>query len=85
MTRKTMAIIIAVCKHCQQIMEVATDESSEDGRWHPPRVGGQIGADVITSAKTVKASPLPLLGYVVELDTRIVPHCEAAKAARNTT
>ena len=82
MTKKSIAIVVSVCKHCQQIIEIANDESSEDGYWDFLKVGGHIGADIITSVKKVSIKNSFLPGYIVELDTRVVPHCEQAKRAR---
>lgn len=82
MTEQTMAIIVSVCKHCHRIIEIATDKSSSDGRWEPPIKGAKIEADVITSVKEVKVKNSHLRGYIVELDTRTVPHCESARQAK---
>ena len=83
MTKKTMAIIVSVCKHCHQIIDAVTDESADNGRWEPPVVGGEVEADIITDVKEVKWRHSPLRGYIIELDTRIVPHCAAAKRAKS--
>lgn len=82
MAKRPIAAIVSVCRHCHQIIDVVTDESSENGRWEPPVVGGQVEADVITDVKEVKWRHSPLRGYIIELDTRVVPHCSAAKRAK---
>ena len=80
MAKQAKATIVSYCAACGELIEAAVDWSSEDGYWRPPEVGHQIEADMITSVRQVqplRSTVLPC--FVVELDTKVKPHCEAAK------
>lgn len=82
MTERTMAIIVSVCKHCGKIVDGYTEDLAENGYWEKPKIGAKVSGDIITKVDEVTfRSHSAFRGYVIELDTRIKPHCDMAKRA----
>ena len=80
MNKRTIAIIVSVCKDCKKIIDAeAEDQISENGFWEEPVVGSKINADIITRVTKITPRNSHLPFYVVELDTTIAPHCEKAR------
>lgn len=82
MVKKPTSIIVRVCKHCHEIIDIVLDETSGSGFWDSMKIGEQIEGDVVTRVEPIIVKNSSLLGYMVELDTRAVPHCEAAERAK---
>lgn len=81
MAEQARATIVSYCAACGELMEaLSVDRSSGDGYWSPPEVGHQIEADIITSVRQVQPLRNTILPcFVVELDTKVNPHCEATR------
>lgn len=80
MAEKTMAIIVSVCKHCGEVIDGFTEDLAEDGYWEKSKIGAKVSGDIITKVDEVTFRNHPEFpGYVIELDTSIKPHCDAAK------
>ena len=79
--KQARATIVSYCVACGELIEAGVDWSSEDGNWKPPEVGDPIEADTIKSIRPVQPLRNTVLPcFVVELATKIKPHCEAAKS-----
>jgi hypothetical protein len=76
---QTRALIISRCKDCGGFIEAAFDLSGEDGFWEEPRIGSSINGLPITNVTNIVVKNSLYPGYLVELDTRLAPHCLAAK------
>ena len=83
MAKRATTIIVNVCKHCHEVIDLVLDETSGPGFWEAMGVGGSIGELVVTKVEPIIVRNSSYLGYVVELDTRKAPHCDAAKHANS--
>ena len=63
-------------------IDIVLDETLGSGFWESMKVGEQIEGDVVTKVEPVIVKNASLLGYMVELDTRAAPHCEATERAK---
>jgi hypothetical protein len=81
MAKKATSIIVNVCKHCHEVIDIVLDETSGAGFWEAMKVGEQVKEDIVTRVEPVIVRNSTYLGYMVELDTQKTPHCEAAERA----
>jgi len=83
MAKKPTTIIVRVCKYCHEVIDIVLDETLGSGFWDSMKVGEQIEGDVVTRVEPIIVKNSSLLGYMVEFDTRAVPHCEATERAKS--